>query len=193
MPLLKQPVSVGEADRKWVPVETNRVFQLQAYRYGGVGKGVQTTFQLLALAKIVHAQPRRLNSGLNGNYRIITSVPVRYKPNRGGRRGFREDGEDAEEGMVQRWQVAESNNLVMAQDDMLILCHRLNALLTRMELKVTCLGMSEGYENVEVPSEVFEVLRLIARYEFTFESFIDLSAIVFEPSVIAHARRRKCW
>lgn len=191
MPLLKKPVSVGEADRKWVPVESNRVFQLQAYRYGGVGKGVQTTFQLLALAKIVHAQPRRLNSGLHGNYRIITTVPVGYKPNRGGRRGLGVDGEDTE-GVGQRWQVAESNNMVMAQDDMLILCHRLNALLTRMELKVTCLGMSKGCENVEVPSEVLEVLRLIARYELTCESFIKHSAIVFEPFVTTDARTRKC-
>jgi hypothetical protein len=189
--ILEKPVWVPDSDdRKWLPLETNRGFSLQYYRYGGLGKGVQTTYRLLAIAKIVHETPTSsLALGLHGNYRIVTAFPVyckhvkRKKSDReetllpseatphtqdeGCEAAHRDAGdEDASEvsGRKRRWQLAESNNLAAARHDLLVLCHRLNSLLTSLELRVSCLGVVEGKAAGTISDDANRVLKSVAKW-----------------------------
>jgi hypothetical protein len=186
--ILEKPVWVPDSDdRKWLPLETNRGFSLQYYRYGGLGKGVQTTYRLLAIAKIVHETPTSsLALGLHGNYRIVTAFPVYCKhfkrkktdkeellssepvvQNDGSEAAHRDSGdEDVNEvsGRKRRWQLAESNNLAAARHDLLMLCHKLNSLLTSVELRVSCLGVVEGKAAGAMSEEAMRVLKSVAKW-----------------------------
>jgi hypothetical protein len=181
--ILERPAWVTDPeDRKWLPMETNRGFCLQYYRYGGLGKGVQTTYRLLAIAKIVHENPRSsLALGLHGNYRIITTLPVFCKPfkrtklalvdgdsnekSEGQAENTPEDEEDTSvaSGSKRYWQLAESNNLAAARHDLLVLCHKLNSLLTNVELRVSCLGVVEGKAASTMTDEATRVLKSLAK------------------------------
>eukprot|EP00960_Hanusia_phi_P034396 751038-Hanusia_phi.AAC.8 len=156
-------------DKEWKDLDVNRIFRLQCFRHGGIGRSVKTIQRLLEIARTNQGQSFSPPLGLRGavpwKFRVVT-VPITRDGQEEGKifSGMRQGKIvlQADCAGLPFWQVAGSNNLLHARNDFISLVADLNYRLTGSRISLAFYGVLEN-EKPEFSKPVQELLQLIAQ------------------------------
>uniref|UniRef100_A0A7S4P7X2 F-box domain-containing protein n=1 Tax=Guillardia theta TaxID=55529 RepID=A0A7S4P7X2_GUITH len=155
-------------DREWKDLDVNRIFRLQCFRHGGIGRSVKTVQRLLEIARTNQGYNLNPPLGLRGavpwKFRVVT-VPITQDKEEELRifASMKQlsDVSHAHCPGLPFWQVAGSNNLLHARNDFISLVADLNYSLTGDRISLAFYGDLE-VEKAEFSRSVKELLRVIA-------------------------------